>query len=400
MRIAYFDCFSGISGDMALGALIDAGLDVDSLKSGLRSLNLEGWDLSIEQVRKGTLSAKSVNVSVQHNHCHERHLSDITDLIKKSTLPDPVKKKSLATFTLLGEAEAKIHGTQVEKIHFHEVGAVDSIVDTVGVILGLHLLHIEETYASRLPFSNGIIHAAHGHLPAPAPATLEILKGVPFYPKDLDMELITPTGAALLKTLCRGFGEPPAFTPDAIGWGAGTRDLPTQPNVLRIVIGETDDTDENPCNERLVLLETNLDDASPQLVEHTSENLFENGALDVFVTSIQMKKSRPGFMLSVLCKIEDKKTLTRILFTDTTTIGVRQHYVDRLSLPREIVTIMTPFGEVRIKIATLDGKVVNASPEYDDCKKLAMKNGVPLKHVLQCAQQAANEHQSATAKCS
>lgn len=388
MVIAYFDCFAGISGDMALGALLDAGAPLDELLSGLRTLPLDDWDLKVEKVRKGAIEATSVAVAVNKPQ-PERGLSNIEQIVNNSQLPETVKEQSLKVFRLLAEVEAKVHGVSVDEVHFHEVGAVDSIVDIVGVVYALHLLGVQEVYASALPFSRGRVKTAHGELPVPAPATMELLLGVPTYPLDIDAELVTPTGAALLKGLAKSFGAPPPFTPQKIGYGAGKRDLPF-PNVLRVIIGEMPD-DVTLERERLTVVETNLDDMTGEVVGFVMERLFEAGARDVWLMPAQMKKNRPAVVLSVLCDSERLPTVLQILFRETTTLGVRVFEVERLCLPREFVEVETPYGIVKVKVAKLGSEIVNISPEYEDCKRIALEHKVPLKEVMTVATTAARQ---------
>ncbi len=379
MVIAYFDCFAGISGDMALGALLDAGAEFDKLLNGLKTLPLSGWDLKVERVRKGSIAATSVTVLADKHH-PERRVEDIEGIILSSALPEVVKFQSLNIFRLLAEAEAKVHGISVDEVHFHEIGAVDSIVDIVGVVYALHLLGVKEVHTSALPFSRGRVKTAHGELPVPAPATMELLCGIPTYPLEVDAELITPTGAALLKGLAKSFGAPPLFTPQKIGYGAGKKDLPF-PNVLRVIIGEMTG-DIALERERLTVVETNLDDMTGELVGFVMERLFEAGAKDVWVTPAQMKKSRPAVVLSVLCDSSSLTNVMQILLRETTTLGVRVQEVERLCLQREFVEVETPYGIVRVKVAKLGGEIVNIAPEYEDCRRIALERKITLKEVM------------------
>ena len=386
MVCAFVDCFAGVSGDMLLGALIDAGAPVDDLLLGLKTLPLSGWDLKVERVHRGAIAAVSVSVIVQENQ-PERHLSDIESIIFASQLPEKVKEQSLKVFRLLAEAEAKVHGIGVNEVHFHEVGAVDSIVDIVGSVYALHLLGVQAVYASALPFTRGRVRTLHGELPVPAPATMELLCGVPTYPLDIEVELVTPTGAALLKVLAKEFGMPPPFTPQKVGYGAGKRDLPF-PNVLRVIIGDLPD-DVDLERERLVVVETNLDDMTGEIAGFAMERLLAAGARDVWVVPAHMKKNRPAIILSVLCDHEKLPTVLQILLRETTTLGVRVQEVERLCLPREIWEVTTPYGEVKVKIARLGDEIVNIAPEYEDCRRLALEQRVPLKEVMAAAIAAA-----------
>ncbi len=382
MVCAFVDCFAGISGDMLLGALIDAGAPVDDLLLGLKTLPLSGWELEVERVRKGAIAATSVSVIVHENQ-PERHLSDIESIVIASRLPEKVKEQSLKVFQLLAEAEAKVHGISVNEVHFHEVGAVDSIVDIVGSVYALHLLGVQAVYASALPFTRGRVKTLHGDLPVPAPATMELLCGVPTYPLDIEAELVTPTGAALLKALANGFGMPPPFTPRKVGYGAGKRDLPF-PNVLRVIVGDLPDNVALE-RERLVVVETNLDDMTGEMAGYAMERLLAAGARDVWVVPAQMKKNRPAIVLSVLCDHEKLPTVLQILLRETTTLGVRVQEVERLCLPREIWEVTTPYGTVKVKVAKLGDEIVNIAPEYEDCRRLALEQRVPLKEVMAAA---------------
>jgi uncharacterized protein (TIGR00299 family) protein len=388
MVCAFVDCFAGISGDMLLGALIDAGAPVDNLLHGLETLPLSGWELKIERVRKGAIAATSVSVIVNEKQ-PERHLSDIESIVLASQLPEKVKEQSLKVFRLLAEAEAKVHGIGVNEVHFHEVGAVDSIVDIVGSVYALHLLGVQAVYASALPFSRGRVKTLHGDLPVPAPATMELLCGVPTYPLDIEVELVTPTGAALLKALANEFGMPPPFTPRKVGYGAGKRDLPF-PNVLRVIVGDMPDNVALE-RERLVVVETNLDDMTGEMAGFAMERLLTAGVRDVWVVPAQMKKNRPAIVLSVLCDHEKLPTVLQILLRETTTLGVRVQEVERLCLPREIWEVTTPYGTVKVKIAKLGDEIVNIAPEYEDCRRLALERGVPLKEVMSAAIVAARD---------
>ncbi|MFA0744991.1 MAG: hypothetical protein LASZOEIN_001794 [Candidatus Fervidibacter sp.] len=388
MVCAFVDCFAGISGDMLLGALIDAGAPVDNLLYGLETLPISGWELKIERVRKGAIAATSVSVIVNEKQ-PERHLADIESIVLASQLPEKVKGQSLKVFRLLAEAEAKVHGIGVNEVHFHEVGAVDSIVDIVGSVYALHLLGVQAVYASALPFSRGRVKTLHGDLPVPAPATMELLCGVPTYPLDIEVELVTPTGAALLKALANEFGMPPPFTPRKVGYGAGKRNLPF-PNVLRVIVGDMPDNVALE-RERLVVVETNLDDMTGEMAGFAMERLLTAGVRDVWVVPAQMKKNRPAIVLSVLCDHEKLPTVFQILLRETTTLGARVQEVERLCLPREIWEVTTPYGTVKVKVAKLGDEIVNIAPEYEDCRRLALERGVPLKEVMSAAIVAARD---------
>ena len=381
--IAYLDCFSGISGDMLLGAMVDAGLSLDDLRGDLARLPLSGYEVRAERVTKQGLAGTKVTVEVEHAHAH-RGLADILDLLAAADLPAEVQAGATRIFTRLAEAEAKVHGTSVEQVYFHEVGAVDAIVDVVGACCGLHRLGIEEVYASALPLGGGWVDTAHGRLPVPAPATVELLKGAPTYGGPVEKELVTPTGAAILTTLCLGFGPMPPMTVKATGCGAGSLDLP-HPNLLRLMIGEP----VEPLREqRLTVLETNIDDMNPEFYDHLMERLFAAGALEVYLTPIVMKKSRPGTLVSVLTEPAWVEALSEILFRETSTLGLRVMEVARRCLEREWREVETEYGRVRVKLGLLRGEIVTAAPEYEDCKRLALARGAPVKAVYEAARAA------------
>ncbi|HJX37603.1 MAG TPA: nickel pincer cofactor biosynthesis protein LarC [Anaerolineae bacterium] len=386
MKIAYFDCFAGISGDMILGALIDAGLDVDELRQGLQGLGLSEYDLQVSQVHKGAIGATSVTVAVR-GPVPERKLANIEQVIEESDLPAAVKEQSLSIFRRLIDVESEIHGADPAKVHLHEVGGTDAIVDVVGSLLGLKLLGVGKVYASRLPLGHGFVRCAHGLLPVPAPATLALLRGLPVVQYDVEGELVTPTGAAILTSLAEEYGPLPRMTVEKIGYGAGKRDFPF-PNLLRVLVGSLSPAVALPT-EDVVLLETNLDDMNPELYDHVMDSLFDAGALDVFLQPFQGKKNRPGVLLCVLCHPHQVDQLSSIVFAETTTLGIRQTTMERRCLDRDMVMVDTVHGQVRVKVARLDGDVVNLSPEYEDCRRLARETGKPLKEVYAAAQAAA-----------
>jgi uncharacterized protein (TIGR00299 family) protein len=388
MKIVYFDCFSGVSGDMILGALVDAGLDVEKLLEGLAGLHLSEYKIEVHRVQKGAIEATDVRVVVDRDVA-ERRLADIEGVITASDLPDEIKQASTAIFRRLVGVEAAIHGASPDRVHLHEVGGTDAIVDVVGSLLGLRLLGVDKAYASRLPLGHGFVQCAHGKLPIPAPATMELLKGVPVTQLDVEGELVTPTGAAILTSLVEGFGPLPQMTVETIGYGAGKSEFEF-PNLLRVLIGSTSHSLAG-ATEQVVLLETNLDDMNPELFEHVMEALFDAGALDVFLQTFQGKKNRPGVLLSALCHPHQAHNLSTIIFSETTTLGIRQRTLERLCLDRERATVETPYGQVRIKVARLDEKTTNVSPEYEDCRRLALETGKPLKEVYAAAQTAARE---------
>jgi pyridinium-3,5-bisthiocarboxylic acid mononucleotide nickel chelatase len=381
MKVAYFDCFSGISGDMTLGALLDAGCDLVRLRAELHGLQVPGWELSAEKVWKNGMAATYAHVKTEDQQKH-RPLSAILQILQDSQLAPSVRDRASAIFQQLGEAEACVHDVPIEKIHFHEVGAVDAIVDIVGACIGFHALGIEKFFCSPLNVGGGTVKMAHGVLPIPAPATANLLQGKPTYSSGLQRELVTPTGAAIVATLCDSFGPQPPMSVSAIGYGAGAADLEGQPNVLRIMIGEAAEKTVPGYDQEITVIEANLDDMNPQIYGYFQEKALAAGALDVFTTPVQMKKNRPGTLLTVLCQPADAQTLMTLIFAETTTFGVRTHAAQRRVLPREFVKVTTSFGEVRIKLSRVNGRVLHVAPEYDDCRKLAEEKNVPLQRVI------------------
>jgi len=393
MRIAYFDCISGISGNMALGAMLACGLDIDILRAELAKLPIGEWTLKATQVQKLGIAATHVDVDDhphQHEQGHHRHhhphrgLADILTIINAAELSTGVKEKATAVFTRLAEAEAKVHGTTPEEVHFHEVGAIDAIIDIVGTCIGLEALAIERIVSSPLPLGSGWVKCAHGVFPVPAPATALLTAGFPIVKTDIEAELVTPTGAALITTLAESFGPLPAMKVLHVGYGAGTRELP-RPNVVRLFIGETADVADAPVE--IVGLECNLDDIPGEILGYTMDRLFAAGALDVFFSAIQMKKNRPGILLQVLCAPGEESACMDIIFRETTTLGVRRTSYTRTVLPRRHENAVTPWGAVRMKITTSNGEE-RAAPEYEDCRQLAQDNDVPLQQVYLAAQAA------------
>ena len=387
--MAYFDCFSGASGDMILGALVDAGAGLAAIEKSLRGLGLENWAISAERVQRGALRATRVRVETQEDH-HHRGLSIILGRIEKAQLPPRAADRAKKIFTRLAEAEARVHGVPLEQVHFHEVGAVDSIIDIVGAAVGFELLGIDEFACSPLDVGAGQVKTAHGLLPVPAPATAELLKNAPTFSSGIRKELVTPTGAAIATTLSTVFGEIPPMTLRSIGYGAGSADNPEKPNVLRLLIGEraaqaAGETSDATSDALVTVIETNLDDMSPQIFGYLTEKALALGALDVFSAPVQMKKGRPGILLTVLARPEDATRLADLVFRETTTIGVRMHETRRRCLERQQVRVATPFGDVRMKIARANGMVLNATPEYEDCRRLAAEKDVPLKQVIAAA---------------
>jgi uncharacterized protein (TIGR00299 family) protein len=381
MKLAYFDCFSGISGDMTLGALVDAGCAVDHLRTELRGLQVPGWELSAEKVWKNGMAATYVRVKTEDQSKH-RSLHAILEILQKSQLAPQVRERAAAIFTKLGEAEARVHDVPLEKIHFHELGAVDAIVDIVGACIGFHTLGIEKFFCSALNVGGGTAKMAHGVLPVPAPATANLLQGKPTYSNGVQKELVTPTGAAIVSTLCDGFGPQPPMSVTAIGYGAGTLDLEGQSNVVRIMIGEAAEKTVAGFDEEIAVIEANLDDMNPQIYGYFLEKALAAGALDVYTTPVQMKKNRPGTLLTVLCKPQVINTLMALIFAETTTFGARTYRAQRRTLPREFLNVATAFGDVRIKISRVNGRILHVAPEYDDCRKLAVEKNVPLQRVI------------------
>src|SRR2546422_3798153 len=451
MRIAYLDCFSGMSGDMFLGALVDAGVPVRLLEETVAALDI-GARLAVSRVNRSGISATKVDVYVHgekelprevyweqqaHGHSHEhehrhghghgqnqehvelrehnygrtessqragpalsaaegapaphehgRGLKEIRAIIGKAGISEGAKSTAIAIFEALGAAEAKVHNIDIEKVHFHEVGAVDATVDIVCAAVGAEALDVDEIVCSPLNVGGGTVKCAHGTFPVPAPATLGLLQNAPVYSSGIDVELVTPTGAAILRTLATRFGSFPAMKVQKIGYGAGTRDFAGHANVVRLSIGESQtEMAANVSHETIAVLEANLDDLNPQVFGYVMDRLLQEGALDVFGIPVQMKKSRPGMLLTILVKPEDAARLTEIIFSETTTLGVRRRDESRQVLARKWITVTTKWGDVRLKIASMNGTVTNYAPEYDDCKRIAAEHQVPLKDVMQEAVQ-------------
>jgi pyridinium-3,5-bisthiocarboxylic acid mononucleotide nickel chelatase len=384
MKIAYLDCASGISGDMTLGALVDAGVDLETLNAGIATLGIPGVRLAATTVKKKGFRATQITVEHEPEHKH-RHLHHITAMIDASAITPRQKELAHRIFRRLAEAEAKVHNSTIEKVHFHEVGAVDSIADIVGAAIGWDLLGVDRVVASNVPTGTGFIQIAHGRCSIPAPATAELLKGVPLAESQVQCELTTPTGAAILATLVSSYGPVPAMTIEKIGYGAGQKDLEEQANLLRLLVGQAASESNS---EPLWVLETNLDDASGELVGHTIARLWEAGALDVYTTAIQMKKNRPGVKLSVLAAADHAAALEAILFQETTTLGVRRFKVDRNRLRREPHQVETEWGAVVGVLAWLDAGTARFSPEYEACRRIAEARKVPLRVIYEAAQAA------------
>jgi len=431
MRIAYLECFSGISGDMFLGALVDAGVPAALLEETVTALEV-GARIEISRVDRSGISAVKVDVYVHgekdaprkqhehhdhehehehghghehqpvellehnyatasrvgapapHRHEHGRGLKEIRGIIGRAKISENAKSKAIAIFQALGEAEAKIHNQNIETIHFHEVGAVDAMVDIVCAAVGAEVLGVDEIICSPLNVGGGTVKCAHGTFPVPAPATVELLKDAPVYSSGIEAELVTPTGAAIVKTLCKRFAAFPAMKVEKTGYGAGTRDFPGHANVVRLTVGEADiEFAAKISQETITVLEANLDDLNPQVFGYVMDRLLDEGALDAFGVPVQMKKNRPGTLLTVLCRPEDASKLTHLLFTETTTLGVRRREENRQALARQWVTVDTRWGKVRMKVASMNGTITNYAPEYEDCRRIAVENRVPLKAVMQ-----------------
>ncbi len=403
MKIAYFDCFAGASGDMILGALVDAGVSLEYLRTELAKLSLTGYELQSRKIVKGGLSGTQVLVLVEGqpeagsaDHSpgasplqpESRRLADIQELISNSGLSATVQEKSLAIFSRLVAAEAKVHQTTSDRIYFYEVGALDAIVDIVGAVIGLEALGIDRIYCSPLQVGGGTVRCAHGILPVPTPATLELIRGYQIFTTGIQGELLTLTGAAILTTLAEPGSSLPAMTVEAVGYGAGYLDLPL-PNLLRLVIGRESQEAAGYLTETVAVLETNIDDMNPQLYDYLIQRLLDLGALDVFMTPIQMKKTRPGVLLTVLCPPALVATCAAFLWRETTTIGLRWRHENRYKLPRKFTVAPTRFGPISFKISYLEGRPVQITPEYEDCKRLALEQGVPLLQVLEEARAVA-----------
>src|ERR1051326_9087110 len=378
MKTLYFDCFAGASGDMILGAMVAAGGDPSPVRGQMSRLNVDGFSIQFETDNSSGLRGTYADVETAHEHKH-RHLSDIKQIIEGSGVSDAAKKLSIETFTRLAEAEARVHNEPIEHVHFHEVGALDAIVDIVGAAICFDLLKIDRFVCSPLHVGSGTVEMSHGRFPVPPPAVAELIKGVPFYSSDIQGELLTPTGAAIITTVCKEFGPIPQMRSEVIGYGAGTRHYKDFPNVLRVLLGQTEP--QTATDERLWMIETNIDDMSPQVLGHVMDRAFELGALDCYFTPVQMKKNRPGVLLSLLCERDRKEELLNLLFTETTTLGVRSHGDERRALQRNLNRVVTQHGPIDVKLERLNGRVVNELPEFEQVRAAASKAGVPLKVV-------------------
>ena len=381
MKLAYFDCFSGISGDMTLGAVVDAGCPLETLRDGLEGLEVPGWTISAEKVWKNGMAATFVRVTTEDQTKH-RSLSAILEILDKAPLPQSVRQNASAIFRKLGEAEASVHDVPIQKIHFHEVGAVDAIVDIVGASIGFTALGIEKFACSPLNVGGGTARMAHGLLPVPAPATAKLLEGKPTYSNGVQKELVTPTGAAIVAALCDSFGPQPAMSVSSIGYGAGALDLEGQPNVVRVMVGEAAEKPVPGFDEEIAVIEANIDDMNPQIYGYFMEKALAAGALDVYTTPVQMKKNRPGTLLTLLCRPAETNVLMSLVFAETTTLGARTYRAERRTLPRETVKVHTRFGDVQVKLARVNGAIRHVAPEYEDCRKLAAEKNVPLQQVI------------------
>jgi uncharacterized protein (TIGR00299 family) protein len=388
MRVAHFDCFSGISGDMTLGALIDAGVDAEAVRAAVASLGLP-IALKVEKVRKGGFAATYVKVEAPDEHKH-RHLHHVEEILNRGSLTPRQRELALRIFRRVAEAEAAVHGVPIEKVHFHEVGALDSIADIAGAAVALDLLGAERFTSRPVPTGRGMVRCAHGMMPVPAPGTVELLKGVPLAPSPIEAELTTPTGAAILTAVVQEWTETPSMTVERIGHGAGTRDFPEQPNILRVLVGTASPAREGGVydTDQVWVLETNLDDVPAEVIGYCYDLLFAAGALDVFTVPIFMKKNRPGVLLSVLCPESALTAVEEVLFRETTTLGVRRYPATRHKLHRKEHAVQTPWGLVKGKLGWREGARPVFSPEYDDCARVARERKLPLREVYERAQRA------------
>lgn len=379
MKILYYDCFSGISGDMNLGAMIDLGIAKEFLQSELEKLSVQGWKLEVTRDQRHGIMGTKVQVLQTRREHHHRHLSDVEKIVRNSSLDEPVKNLSLRIFMKIADAEAKVHNIPVEKVHFHEVGAIDSIIDVVGAAICFNALKVDEVHVSVVELGGGMVKCDHGKLPVPAPATAEIVKDIPVTMGGVDFEATTPTGAAILAALGNVFNKPVPVRITTTAYGVGHKDHPDVPNLLRVFIGETEDSAET--GHEAMMLECNIDDMNPEFYEHLSEKLFNSGASDVFLTNIIMKKGRPGIVLSVICETEKASGMKEIIFTESTSLGIRSSVFKKDTLVRSFETIDTTFGKVSFKRSFFKGKEVSFKPESDQCRKIANDTGLSLKEV-------------------
>ena len=390
--LAYFDCFCGISGDMTLGAFIDIGVPLSWLKDSLEKLPLKDFDISVESIFRSGIKAQSVNVLTKDN-LKSRHYSEIKDLVQNSSLSQKVKQKSLEIFERLATAESEIHGQPKEKVHFHETGGIDAIVDIAGTALCLEYLGIEKVIASKIPLGTGFVSCQHGTLPVPAPATISILKGVPVYGTEIPHELVTPTGAAIITSLADSFENIPDMIVEKTGYGAGKRDLKTIPNLLRIIIGTPANHMSDYQQDRISIVETCIDDMNPEFFGFLMERLFEEGAIDVYLIPVFMKKNRPGTMMQVLCMENRKKSIINRILSETTSLGVRYYDVQRAKLVRKQINVKTTYGIIKAKEIQQSNGSFRIVPEYEVCKKIALEKNIPLRIVYDTiAKEAAGNH--------
>ncbi len=406
MKTIYFDCFAGAAGDMLVGALIDVGLDFTALEAELAKLGIEGYSLSSEHVLKQGVTAQKFRVNITHEthhhhhgeghshgaHHHGRSYSRIREILEQAPIPEAPKARAISAFRRLGVVEAGIHGVSLDEIHFHEVGAIDSIIDVTGYFLGLHILGVERVAASPLPVGSGFVQCAHGRMPVPAPATAKLLEGALVAQSDLEGEVLTPTGALLLTESAEFFGPVPEMTITRVGYGAGDKDQPDTPNVVRAFLGESEASPESDGPPTTIaVLEANIDDMSPELFPHVIEGALKAGALDAFSIPVTGKKGRPAQLLTILSPLENQDALTRFLFRETSTLGVRRRTTRRAVAEREWMEVDLPWGRVRVKRGTFEGALTNLAPEYEDCRRLAAVSGVPLKEVIEAALARARE---------
>jgi len=386
MKVVYFDCFSGISGDMIIGALLDLGLDFKFLEKELKKLNLKNYKIEARRVMKSGISATKFDVIELHAnkakyHQEERNINEINSIINKSKLDKNIRNAIKKIFYKIAAAEAKVHKTSINKVHFHEIGAIDTIIDVAGAVIGFEKLGIKKIYCSKLNIGTGFVEFSHGKWPVPAPATALILKGVPIYHNNIKSELVTPTGAAIITALAAKFGEMPAMKLEKIGYGSGTKNL-EQPNVLRVFYGESESDIEN-FDDKIMVMETNIDNMNPEIFPYVIERLIKSGALDAYSMPINMKKSRIGIKITVLCDKNNIDKLSKIIFEETTTLGIRIFPAGRKKLEKEIKIINTKYGKIRVKISKLNGKTKNITPEYEDCAKITRKYKIPLRKVYE-----------------
>jgi hypothetical protein len=384
VKVAYFDCPSGAAGDMIMASLVDAGVPLEALRAELGKLPLEGWTLTAREVRKGAFRATKVDVEIdQQAHRHHRSLGDILDILERSSLEVSVKTRAARIFTRLAEAEARVHGTDRESVHFHDVGAVDAIVDVTGGIIALDLAGVQAVHISALPIGGGLVGGPHGRIPVPGPGTAELLRGFPVVDTGVRAELVTPTGAAILTTLAASAGRMPSLTVEAVGYGAGTMDLPDTPNILRCFLGAT--TTAAAGDETVLQVETTIDDMSPQLYEPLIDRLFGAGALDVFLQPVIMKRGRPGIVVTALCAPDRVSDLSQALFEESTTIGVRWSEWRRARLDREMIVLTTAYGAIPFKVSRLGGRIMTVTPEFADVARIAREKSLPAREVLEQA---------------